>query len=454
MQVTVETTEGLERKMSVVVPSDLVETQVTAKIKETALRAKINGFRPGKVPMREVKRRFGAGIRQEVSSEVIQSTYGEALQKEDITPAGMPRIEDVKIEEGQDLEYVAFFEVFPDVEVKPFDTISVERLSTTIEESDLDKMIETLREQRKEYVIVERAAAADDQVNIDFEGFVDGEAFDGGQAEGNDIVIGSGSMIPGFEDGIQGLSAGDEKELEVTFPEEYQAENLAGKAATFKIKVNSVSESQLPELNEAFFEQFEVTEGGMEAFREEVKGNMTRELDQAITAKVKNQVMDGLDSDNEVILPSALIDQEIDRMRQEAVQQFGGGAQFDPSMLPAEMFKDQAEKRVKIGLLVSSIVEKYEMRPDDAKVKETIEKMASQYQDPEQVKNFYYSNEQQMNQIQNMVLEDQLVDFILETATVTDKTVTYDEAIKREEPPMADDSAQEDADEAIEEEKS
>jgi len=454
MQVTVETTEGLERKMSVIVPSDRVETQVTAKIKETAQRAKINGFRPGKVPMREVKRRFGAGIRQEVSSEVIQSTYGEALQKEDITPAGMPRIEDVKIEEGQDLEYVAFFEVFPEVVVKPFDTISVERLTTTIEESDIDKMIETLREQRKEYVAVERAAAGDDQVNIDFEGFVDGEAFDGGKAEGNNIVIGSGSMIPGFEDGIEGLSAGDEKDLEVTFPEEYQAENLAGKAATFKIKVNSVSESQLPELNEAFFEQFEVTEGGIEAFREEVKGNMTRELDQAISAKVKNQVMDGLDSDNEVILPSALIDQEIDRMRQEAVQQFGGGAQFDPSMLPAEMFKDQAEKRVKIGLLVSSIVEQHEMRPDDAKVKETIEKMASQYQDPEQVKNFYYSNEQQLNQIQNMVLEDQLVDFILETATVTDKTVSYDEAVKREEPPMADDSAEEDADEALEEGKS
>ena len=437
MQVTVETTEGLERKMHVIVPSERIETQVAEKIKQTAQKARINGFRPGKVPVREVKRRFGEGIRQEVSTEVIQSTYGEALQKEDINPAGMPKIEEVKIEEGKDLEYVAIFEVFPEVAVKPFDTISVERLTSTIEESDLDTMIETLREQRMTYVEVNRASAEKDQVKIDFEGFVDGEAFEGGKAEETDLILGSGSMIPGFEDGIQGMSAGDEKDIEVTFPEDYQAENLAGKTAIFKIKVHSVSEPCKPELNEEFFEQFEVTEGGMAAFREEVKGNMQRELDQAISAKVKDQVMDGLDKDNEVILPAALIDQEIDRMRSEAVQQFGGGAQFDPSMLPAEMFKDQAEKRVKIGLLVSSIVEQNNMRPDDAKVKETIESLASQYQDAEQVINYYYSNEQQLNQIQNMVLEDQLVDFILESANVTEKAVPYEEAVKREAPQAA-----------------
>jgi len=432
MQVTVETTAGLERKMRVVVPSERVEVQVTEKIKQTAKQAKINGFRPGKVPLREVKRRFGAGIRQEVSSEMIQSTYGEALQKEDINPAGMPKIEEVNIEEGKDLEYTAVFEVFPEIEVSGLESIEVERLSSSIEEADLEKMIDTLREQRLVYAETDRAAAEKDQVNLDFEGFLEDEPFEGGKAEGTDLVLGSGSMIPGFEDGLTGLKAGEEKDLKLTFPENYQAENLAGQEVLFKIKVNKVSEPELPELNDEFFEQFDVKEGGVEAFRKEVTNNMKRELDSAIKAKVKDQVMDGLSENNEVDLPQSLIDQEVNRMRQEAVQQFGGGAQFDPSMLPAEMFAEQAQKRVKIGLIVSAIVDKNSLAADAEKVRETIEEMASTYQEPEEVINYYYSNEQQLSQIQNMVLEGQIVDFVLDSAKVTDKTVSYDEAVKRE----------------------
>ncbi len=432
MQVTVETTAGLERKMRVVVPSERVEVQVTEKIKQTAKQAKINGFRPGKVPLREVKRRFGAGIRQEVSSEMIQSTYGEALQKEDINPAGMPKIEEVNIEEGKDLEYTAVFEVFPEIEVSGLESIEVERLSSSIEEADLEKMIDTLREQRLVYAETDRAAAVKDQVNLDFEGFLEDEPFEGGKAEGTDLVLGSGSMIPGFEDGLTGLKADEEKDLKLTFPENYQAENLAGQEVLFKIKVNKVSEPELPELNDEFFEQFDVKEGGAEAFRKEVTNNMKRELDSAIKAKVKDQVMDGLSDNNEVDLPQSLIDQEVNRMRQEAVQQFGGGAQFDPSMLPAEMFSEQAQKRVKIGLIVSAIVDKNSLEADAEKVRETIEEMASTYQEPEEVINYYYSNEQQLSQIQNMVLEGQIVDFVLESAKVTDKTVSYDEAVKRE----------------------
>lgn len=439
MQVTVETTDGLERKMHVVVPSDQVDAQVDEKIKQTAKQVRIKGFRPGKVPVREVKRRFGDGIRQEVSSEVIQSTYGEALQREAINPAGMPTIEEVKIEEGKDLEYTAIFEVFPEVTLSAFDAIAVERLSSEIEDADLQDMIDTLREQRITFSEVERAAAEGDQVKLDFEGFMDGEAFEGGKAEGADIVLGSGSMIPGFEEGLTGLSAGDEKELEVTFPEQYQAEQLAGKAATFKIKVITVSEPVKPELDDAFFATFDVHEGGLEAFHAEVRANMQRELESALKSRVKNQVMDGLYETNEFDLPKALIDQEVNRMRQEAVQRFGGGsAQIDPNMLPAEMFSEQAEKRVRLGLIVNAIVEQNDIKPDDARVRETIETMASSYEDPEQVINFYYSNEQQLSQIQGMVLEDQIVDFVLETAQVTDKKVTYQEAVKPDEPAAAD----------------
>lgn len=444
MQVTVENTSDLERKMRVTIPSDEVEVQVTEKIKQTAKQVRLKGFRPGKVPLKEVKRRFGAGIRQEVSSEVIQSTYGQALQQEDINPAGMPKIEDVKIEEGQDLEYTAVFEVFPEVEVAGFEGIEVQKLSSQVEDDDLDKMIQTLREQRTEFSDVERAAVDGDKLNIDFEGFVDDEAFEGGKAESADIVLGSGQMIPGFEEGLIGLSGGDEKDLEVTFPEDYQADNLAGKAAVFKIKVNSVSEPVLPELDDEFFTLFDVKEGGLEAFREEVKSNMQRELDASIKAKVKNQVMDGLDATNELELPQALLDEEVNRMRQEAVQQFGGGQgapQIDPSVLPAEMFSDQAGKRVKLALIINAIVEKNELAPDEDKVRETIETMASSYEDPEQVINFYYSNEQQLSQIRNVVLEEQIVDLVLETAKVSEKAVSYEEAVSREEASLDDDEA-------------
>jgi len=432
MQVTVETTAGLERKMRVVVPSERIEAQVTEKLKQTAKQAKINGFRPGKVPVREVKRRFGEGIRQEISSEMIQSSYGEALQKEDLNPAGMPKIEEVNMEEGKDLEYTAVFEVFPEIEVGGLENIEVDRLTSSIEEADLEKMIDTLREQRLVYAEVDRAAVEKDQLNLDFEGFLGDEPFEGGKAEGTDLVLGSGSMVPGFEDGLAGLKAGEEKDLNLTFPENYQATNLAGQEVLFKIKVNKVSGPELPELNDEFFEQFDVKEGGVEAFRKEVTNNMKRELDSAIKAKIKDQVMDGLGDNNEVDLPQALVDQEVNRMRQEAVQQFGGGAQFDPSMLPAEMFSEQAQKRVKLGLIVSAIVDKNSLEANAEKVREAIEEMASTYQEPEEVINYYYSNEQQLSQIQNMVLEGQIVDFVLESAKITDKTVSYDEAVKRE----------------------
>jgi trigger factor len=267
---------------------------------------------------------------------------------------------------------------------------------------------------------------------LDFEGFLKDDPFEGGKGESHDLVLGSGSMISGFEDGLTGAKAGEERELKLTFPESYNAENLAGQEVLFKIKINKVSEPGLPELNDEFFAQFDVKEGGLEAFRKEVTNNMKRELDSAIKGKIKEQVMNGLSDNNEVDLPQALIDQEVNRMRQEAVQQFGGGAQFDPGMLPAEMFAEQAQKRVKLGLIVNEIVDKNSLEASSEKVREAIEEMASTYQEPEEVINHYYGNEQQLSQIQNVVLEEQIVNFVLGSAKVTDKTVSYDDAVKRE----------------------
>ena len=434
MQVMVETNDGLERKMRVTVPSDQVELRISEKIRQTAKDVRLKGFRPGKVPLREVKRRFGEGIRHEVSNDMIQSTYGEALLREEINPAGMPKIEGVRIEEGQDLEYTAIFEVFPEVTVSSFESIELEKLISEVDEPDIDKMIDTLREQRIDYQEAGRASQEKDKINLDFEGFVDNEGFEGGKAEGADVVLGSGSMVPGFEEGIVGLTVGEEKDLEITFPHDYQAENLAGKDAVFKIKINSVSQPNLPELNDDFFKMFDVEDGGYETFRDEVRKNMERELDAVITAKIKERVMNGLDETNEVVLPQALLNQEIDRLRQETLQQFGGegASQIDPSLLPSEMFSERAAKRVKLGLLVNAIVEQNEVKPDDVRVKTMIDTLANSYEDPEQVKNFYFSNEQQLKQIESMVVEEQIVDLIMESAQVTEKKVSYEEGVRRE----------------------
>ncbi|MDA0788863.1 MAG: trigger factor [Proteobacteria bacterium] len=445
MQVTLETTTGLERRMRISVPAERLETQVDEKLRQTARQVRLKGFRPGKVPMKEVKRRFGDGIRQEVSSELIQSSFSEAISERSVSPAGTPQIEDVRIEPGKDLEFTAVFEVFPEVSPGDFGAIEVERPVAEVTDSDIDEMITRLRQQRTEFAETDRAAAAEDQVNLDFEGFVDGEAFEGNKAEGADIVIGSGRMIPGFEDGLKGLSAGDEKDIDVTFPDDYQVDDLAGKAAVFKVRVNRVSESVEPELNDEFFKQFGVEEGGMEAFREEVRSNMGRELENAVLNKVKTQVMDGLLAVTEVQVPRALVSSDIDRLRRDAITQFGGGAQLDPSMLPAEMFEKQATRRVSLGLILNAVVEKTDLQVDDDLVRAKIEKMASSYDEPEQVVNFYYSNEQQLAQIRNMVLEEQVVGLILDQAKVTDVTMKYADAVK---PPEteADDEADADAD--------
>ena len=450
MQVTLETTSGLKRRMRISVPAEQFESKVEGKLKEAAGQVKIKGFRPGKVPMREVRRRFAEGIRQEVSSELMQASFTDAIRQESLAPAGMPQIQDVVSEAGKDFEFTAEFEVFPEIELADFGLISVERPVAEITETDIDAMIETLREQRKAFADVTRASQVGDQLNIDFEGFVDGEAFQGGKAEGSDLVLGSNSMIPGFEDGLVGSSAGDEKDITVTFPEAYQAEALAGKEALFKIKVNAVAEPALPALDEAFFEQFGVKEGGLQAFRVEVRSNMEKELAAVIKSKVKNQVLDGLAETNAVDVPQALVDSEVDRMRQEAVQQFGGSQKIDPSILPAEMFTAQATKRVQLGLMVNAIVEQKTLKVDHERVKQMIDTMASSYEDPEEVINYYYANEQQLNQIQNLVLEDQVIDSVLAGASVVEKTMGYEEAIKPATKNLLADESEAGADEGLE----
>jgi len=327
MQVSVENVSTLERRLAITVPSSQVDEAVEKKLVDTARRVKIDGFRPGKVPLAEVRKRFARGMREEVLGDVINKSFYDAIVTEKLNPAGAPSIAFTTNEAGKDLSYTATFEVYPEVTVSGLDAITVVRPSADIAESDIESMINRLREQRATFSAKEGAADKGDQVTIDFEGSIDGEAFEGGTAKGQKLVLGSGSMIPGFEDGIVGMAVGETRNIPVTFPEDYQAENLKGKAAQFAITVNAVEVRQLPEVNEEFVRFFGIGDGSMDAFRAEITRNMTRELKTSTRNKVKQQVFDGLLAANEFDVPKTMVGAEVDRMRQQMIQQFGGRCQ-------------------------------------------------------------------------------------------------------------------------------
>jgi len=429
MQVSVETTSPIERVLTISVPAARVDEKVNSEVAKTAKTIRIDGFRKGKVPVSVVKKRYGQGIRIDAVEQIMRDAYVEALQKESIQPAGAPSIEPKSLAEGADLEFVIKVEVYPEITLADNSAIKVERIISEVTDADVDTMLETLRKQNAEWTSVERESADGDQVTIDFVGYLGDEAFEGGAAQGHKLVLGSNTMIPGFESGILGAKAGEERTISVTFPEDYQAENLKGKEASFKITVSEVAEQVLPELNDAFVEKFGLEEATLDALRAEVRKNMDRELNQAVKSKLKNALFEGLSSINEVEVPSALIDQEVDGLRKQAGQQFGGQG-FDVSQLPAELFQDEAKKRAKLGLLISEIIKSNEMKVDDERVYAFLEEMAQAYQEPQQVIDFYLKNKEQLSQVQSAVLEEQVVDKLLESAQVTEVTLGYEDAIK------------------------
>ena len=438
MQVTSEAVSGVARRLNVSVPTSRVNEQFEARLKRTAKTAKINGFRPGKVPLNVVRREYGAGIYQEVVNDVIRDTVFEAIQQEKINAVGMPNID--KVENKDDaLVYQATVEVYPEVEVNAFDALEIERKKSEVNDKDVDQMIENLQKQRASWTETKGMAKKDMQVTFDFEGTVDGEKFEGGTAEDFKLVLGSGRRIPGFEDGIVGMKKGDEKVIDVTFPEDYQAENLAGKAAQFKITVKLVEKQKLPEIDAEFLKIFGLTEEeGVEKLKADVRKNMEREVMNGLRNQVKAATFDALVAANEVEVPAAMLAQEIDRQRQQMIQQFtqqfgAQGAQaFDSSMLPDDLFKEQAEKAVKLGVLVSKVLADAKIEVDPARVEAYINDMASSYEDPTEVIEYFKNDKQQRAQIEAVVLEDQIVDHILAAAKVTNTDVSYEELLKEQ----------------------
>lgn len=429
MQVSVDTTSQIERRITVQVPAAEVDEAVATRLKDAAKTVRIDGFRKGKVPMSVIRQRYGSGVRDEVVGEVMRERYVRAITDNELNPAGFPQIEPTVNEEGKDLEFVAILEVYPEIELASIEGTEVERPVVDVTEADVDEMIDTLRKQNAAWEEVERAAEDGDQVNIDFQGFLGDEPFEGGSAEGHELVIGSGSFIPGFEEQLVGASAGDEKEIRVTFPEDYQAEHLAGQEATFKVKVNSVKGQALPEVDADFVKNFGVEDGDLDRFRAEVKKNMTREASQAVDNRVKQQVLTALQKANEIPVPDALVQQETDGLKRQAAQQFGLGEDFDVSQLPNELFAEQAKGRVQVGLLLAEVIKSNELDASDDEIRAKVEELAEQYQDPSQVVEYYMGNDQMKTQVKSAILEEKAVDKLLEQASVEDVTMTYQEVL-------------------------
>lgn len=432
MQVSVETTSGLERRLTVGVPAQEIDKEVDNRLKKAAGTVKINGFRKGKVPFKVVKQRYGAGVRQEVVGDAINRSFYDAVRQKDLRPAGQPQIEPKNIDEGADLEYVAVFEVYPEVELKDLAGTELTQYDADIEEADIDKMIETLQKSQSTWEDIKRKAKKEDRLKINYLGKIDGEAFDGGSAEGQWLVLGSDSMIPGFEKGLIGAKKGEEHTLELTFPEDYHVESLKNAKAVFEVTVLEAQAQKLPEVDEAFFEKFGVSEGGLEKFREEVTGNMEREKRKALRAKLKDQAMNALLDAHQIEIPKSLLQSEIEVLRNQAMQQYGAIAdKIDVrSLLPDDLFTKQAERRTALGLIVSEYVQVNKIKADKDQVRSIIEETASTYENPEEVVNYYYSNEQLLASAEAAALEEQVIDDLLAKATVTEVKVSYDEAIK------------------------
>lgn len=431
MQVSVEKTSELSRKMTVNVPESVVQEKMDERLKSIAREVKIHGFRPGKVPHSVVQKMYGGKVRDEITGDLIQSTFYQALNSESLRPAGYPHIDHSDDTEG--FRYTATFEVYPEIVLEGLDQLEVVRPVATVNEVDVDNIIEKLRDQKKEWAVVERPAQTGDQIVINFSGVAEEENFTDGTVENYKVDIGTNKMIPGFEDQLLGLKAGDAKAFELAFPEDYGNEKLAGKTAQFNVDVVSVEAATLPEVNEEFIQAYGVEEGTVEAFRADVQENLARELKQVLRGKLKNAVMDALYTKFQFTVPVALIDEEVERLMTPYVESAKRQKiKLEDMNLPRDAFEEQAKRRVALGLILGEVIEKNSVQLDDNKVRSTVDELAKSYESPEDVVSWYYADPKRLHDVQQMVLEDQVVEWLVEQAKVTDETVSFNDVMDKQ----------------------
>lgn len=428
MQVSVESGSGLERRLKVAVEEERIADAVASRLKDMSRTVKLKGFRAGKVPMKVVAQHYGQQVRQEIVGDVLQSSFYEAVSKENLRPAGTPTFDNLTNEPGKGLEYTAIFEVYPEVSVIDFSKEKIERPVCEIEDNDVEAMIENIRKQNIGWEVVDRASENGDQVDIDFKGTIDGEAFEGGEGKGMKIELGQGRMIAGFEEGLLGAKPGDDLTLALTFPENYQVEHLAGKPVSFSVHVNQVAAPKLPELDAEFARKMGVEGGDLDTMREEIRANMQRELESKIKSRLKEGIMDRLIATHDVDVPATLIDNEAGALMNQMMQNLTsqGMAKKDLKLDPA-MFRDEAERRVKLGLIMGEIIRQHDFKAEPDKVKAMVDKIAAPYERPEEVVKWYYADNKRLTEVESLVLEEQIVDWVVDQAKVEEKTYSFNE---------------------------
>ena len=423
MQVTVESTGTLERRMRVELPAESIEKEVDTRLKSVGKSVKIKGFRPGKVPPTVVRQRYGKQIRQEVLAELMQKSYSDAVVQENLNPAGAPQIEQEDGTDGENFAYVATLEVMPEVELKGLDKLKVTKHEVSIDDDDLDDMLEKLRAQKGTWKAVDRKSKDTDRVVCDFSGELDGEKFEGGQGENVPVILGGGQMLPDFEKGLTGVAAGDEKTFKVKFPKDYGAEELAGKKVDFTVVIHTVEEMELPPVDDDLAAMFNVEEGGLEQLKSDVRENMEREAEQKVNAEVREQVMTGLLDANPIEIPQTLKHQEMHSMQHEAMHRLG--IEDHDQAPPVENFAEQADKRVRLGLLMRQLISDQNIVLDDEALRAHVDQMVAGYDESEEMANMYMSNPQIRQQIEPIALEQMAVNWLVENSKVTSKKVTF-----------------------------
>jgi len=432
MQVSVEATQGLEKRMTVELPLDRVEDEVKKRLQSMQPKIKLKGFRPGKVPMSVVEKQYASQVRQEVTGDVISSSFYEAVANEKLKPAGTPKIQDQEATESN-IKYTAVFEVYPEIALNDVTDIAIEKATAEVKDSDIDDMIDKLKKQRVEWNSVDRAAQNEDKVTCEYKGTVDGESFAGGEGTDLPVVLGSKGMIDGFEDALIGATVGQTVEMDLKFPENYQSADVAGKDVHFVVTPKLIEEPTLPEVDDEFVKAFGVEEGGVDAFRDELKSNMKRELEKTIKNKAKDVVMDALLAANEIEIPRTMIEQESARVAQQMndqMKQMNQNMSAEMQQFQADQFEDQGKRRVALGLLLSELIKANDIKASADKVRAEIDKMAASYHDPKEVVAWYYQDKDRLAEVESMVLEDQVVEWILGRAQVTDNATTFEEIMK------------------------
>ena len=431
MQVSVEKTSELSRTMTVCIPEAVVQKKMADRLKSLAREIKIDGFRPGKVPQEVVKKMYGERVRGEIAGDLIKDTYYDALEGQDLKPAGHPHIQ--PLDEIDGFKYTAVFEVYPEISLKGIDELEIVRPLSSVSDADVDGMIEKLRVQKQTWRVVDRPAQNSDNVTISFSGTSEGENFTDGKLEDFKVICGQKKMISGFEDNLLGLTAGAHKTFILNFPEDYGNEKLAGKAAEFEVDVVEVEEPVLAEIDEAFIKAYGIEDGLIGSFRADVKNNMQRELDQALRSKFKSSVMDALYGKVKLTVPNTLVDVEMESLMKPYIETAKRQKmKLEDLKLPRDSFEDQAKRRVALGLILGEVIQKESIKLDNDKVRSTIEDMAKSYERPEDVVAWYYSDESRLNEVQQMVLEDQVVEWLVAQAKVSDETVNFNDVMDKQ----------------------